>query len=69
MSRRYVNLEAEIARKGVAKKEIAETLGVRLATVYDKLKGKYPFTLDEALKMKDKYFPEFTLEYLFYSEE
>lgn len=69
MSRRYVNLEAEIARKGLSKKEIAETLGVRLATVYDKLKGKYPFTLDEALKMKNKYFPEFTLEYLFYTEE
>lgn len=69
MSRRYVNLEAEIARKGLSKKDIAETLGVRIATVYDKLKGKYPFTLDEALKMKNKYFPEFTLEYLFYSEE
>ena len=69
MSRRYVNLEAEIARKGVAKKDIAETLGVRLATVYDKLKGKHPFTLDEVLKIKNKYFPEFTLEYLFYTEE
>lgn len=69
MSRRYVNLEAEIARKGLSKKEIAETLGVRLATVYDKLKGKYPFTLDEAFKMRNTYFPEFTLEYLFYTEE
>ena len=69
MSRRYSNLEAEIARKGVSKKEIAETLGVRLATVYNKLKGKCPFTLDEAFKIRNKHFPDFTLEYLFYTEE
>ena len=67
--RRYINLEAEMARKGLLKKDIAETLGVRTATVYDKLKGKHPFTFDEALKIKNKYFPEFTLEYLFYKEE
>ena len=67
--RRYINLEAEMARKGLSKKDIAETLGVRTATVYDKLKGKHPFTLDEALKIKNKYFPAFTLEYLFYTEE
>lgn len=67
--RRYINLEAEMARKGLAKKDIAKTLGVRAATVYDKLKGKYPFTLDEVLKIKNKHFPEFTLEYLFYREE
>ena len=67
--KRYVNLEAEMARKGLLKKDIAETLGVRSATVYDKLKGKHPFTLDEVLKIKNKHFPEFTLEYLFYREE
>lgn len=67
--KRYSNLEAEMARKGLLKKDIAETLGVRTATVYDKLKGKHPFTLDEVLKIKNKYFPEFTLEYLFYTEE
>lgn len=66
--RRYINLEAEMARKGLLKKDIAETLGVRTATAYDKLNGKYPFTFDEALKIKNKHFPEFTLEYLFYTE-
>ena len=69
MSRRYANLEAEITRKGLSKKEIAETLGVRLATVYNKLKGKCPFTLDEAFKIRNKHFPDFALEYLFYTEE
>ena len=67
--RRYINLEAEMVRKGMSKKDIAETLGVRIATVYNKLSGKHPFTLDEALKIKNKHFPGFTLEYLFYTGE
>lgn len=66
--RRYINLEAEMVRKGLSKKDIAETLGIKIATVYNKLSGKHPFTLDEAFKIKSKHFPEFTLEYLFYKE-
>ena len=66
--KRYINLEAEMVRKGLSKKDIAEILGIRIATVYNKLSGKHPFTLDEALKIRNKHFPDFTLEYLFYTE-
>ncbi len=61
----YPNLEAEIARKGLIKKEIAEQLDYRLATLYDKLNRKTKFTLDEALEIRDEFFPEMEIEYLF----
>lgn len=65
---KYSNLEAEMARKGLLKKDIATTLGVRVATAYDKMNGKYPFTLDEAFKIKRTHFPEESIEYLFNKE-
>lgn len=61
----YRNLEAECARKGITKKDIALCLDVRYATVSDKMRGKYPFTLDEALKIKKNFFPNLSIEYLF----
>lgn len=64
----YRNLEAEMARKNIPRKDLAELLGVRYATVIDKLKGKSRFTLDEAFKIKDKYFPDLSFEYLFETE-
>jgi len=61
----YPNLEAEIARKGIHKKEIAKVWDCREATVYDKLNGKYRITLDEALSLRDEFFPGMRVEYLF----
>ena len=61
----YRNLNAEIARNGLTKMDLAKYLGVRSATVYDKMKGKYSFTLDEAFRIKKKFFPDLELEYLF----
>lgn len=66
--RMFPNLEAEMARKGLKGKDLAEILGVRVATVYDKLNGKYPFSLDEAMKIKRTFFPEYSIEYLFSKE-
>ena len=61
----YPNLNAELARHDIHKKEIAEIWNCRLATVYDKLNGKYKVTLDEALAVRDELFPEMDIEYLF----
>ena len=65
MNKIYPNLEAEMARIGLKRKSLAEVLNVRVATIYDKLNGKYPFTLDEALKIKETFFPNLTVDYLF----
>jgi len=61
----YRNLEAELAREGIHKKEIADVWDCRIATVYDKLNGKTPVKLDEAMEVKNHFFPELTIEYLF----
>ena len=61
----YNNLRAEMARKGLTIQDLAETLGVRYATVCDKLNGRYRFYYDEAKKIKDVHFPECDIEYLF----
>lgn len=62
------NLKAEMARKNIKGKDIALFLGVRDATVYDKMNGHYGFTFYEALAIKHRFFPEYDLEYLFNKE-
>ncbi|WHY75732.1 XRE family transcriptional regulator [Neobacillus sp. WH10] len=61
----YRNLLAEMARKDISKKEMADLLKMRYSTLVDKTNGKYRFYLDEALKIKETFFPDLPLEYLF----
>lgn len=63
------NLRAEMIRSDVKPKDIAEFLGVRYATVIDKLNGRYDFSFNDALKIKRKFFPQHNLEYLFENNE
>lgn len=65
----YRNLEAEMARNGITRKDISSFLNVRYATVVQKLSGKYRFKLDEAFTIKKKFFPELSLEYLFQTDD
>lgn len=64
----YKNLEAEMTRHNISKKNVAEFLNVRYATVVDKLNGKYDFKLNEALFIKKELFPNLDFEYLFQKE-
>ena len=48
----YKNIEAEIARNDLTRKEIAETLGLSISTVSLNLNGKASITLNEAIKLK-----------------
>lgn len=61
----YRNLRAEMARQGVTVGDIAEALGVRKATASDKLNGRYRFYFDETMKIKNRFFSDHSLEYLF----
>lgn len=65
----YKNLRAEMAREGITMVDISEFLGVRYATVNDKVNGKYRFYYDEALKIKRHFFPKCSLEYLFEKDQ
>lgn len=62
------NLKAEMVRNNVKIKEIATFLGVRDATIYDKVNGHYSFTFNEAVAIKCRFFPEYDIEYLFNSK-
>ncbi|WP_354327250.1 hypothetical protein [Sporolactobacillus kofuensis] len=44
-------------------------LGVRQATISDKLNGHYDFSFNDALKIKRHFFPDLDLEYLFENDE
>lgn len=62
---KYPVLEYMMKEKGISRRNIADLLGVRYATVIDKLKGRSPFTYEEAEKVKTAFFAETTLEELF----
>ncbi|WP_339161718.1 hypothetical protein [Siminovitchia sp. FSL W7-1587] len=61
----YPNLDAEMARKGIKRKDLAQLFKGRVPTVSEKLNGKYPLLLDEAVRIRETFFPEYSLEYLF----
>lgn len=64
----FPNLNAELSRCGVRKRELAKTLGLAETTVYRKLSGEIPLTLTECKKIRNKHLPKLTLEYLFAEE-
>ena len=63
------NLEEARQTKGVSLVDIADLLKVRRQTISDKISGLYDFKFDEALTIRDSFFPEYTLEYLFKKNE
>lgn len=65
----YKNLEAEMVRKGITRRDLAVLLNVRYATISLKLNGKSKLYYEEALKIKQTYFPEYSVEYLFETKE
>jgi plasmid maintenance system antidote protein VapI len=62
---RYGNLLAEMARANITQSEIAILLNRTISTVSTKINGKYPFTLDEAVKIKEHLFNDKDISYLF----
>lgn len=61
----FPNLNAERARKGVTLEDLAKVLNIRTATMCEKLNGKYPITLDEAIKIKSYLEVDMPLDKLF----
>ena len=64
-----VNLEAEMTRKRISRRDIAELVGVTYRTIHSKFNGGSEWTLSECLKIRDKFFPEMELDYLFTVDE
>lgn len=59
------NLVAEMARYKITRYQIADVLGLSYGTVSQKINGSYEFTVGEAKKIQEEFFPELSIEYLF----
>ena len=61
----YPNLRAEMARQGLTIDKLATMLGISAASLSQKLRGLFPFTLNEAKKIKALLNVDIPLEELF----
>ena len=64
----YRNLEAELARRGITRAELAKVLGINIATMSEKLNYPRRLRLCEAQNIRDKLFPDLSIDYLFSTE-
>lgn len=61
----YPNLLAEMARTGIPASEIAKAINVNPATLSAKINNANRLKLAEAAKIRNQFFPEFAIDYLF----
>ena len=64
------NLEAEMKRIGISRLDIAKLLNVSYRTAHSKFNGESKWQYAECVLIRDTYFPDKDLSYLFpYSKE
>lgn len=63
------NLSAEMARFGVSNSDIQAALDCSSKTVTNKLNEATEFSVSEAIKIRDTFFPGLRIEYLFARSE
>lgn len=61
----FPNLNAELRRKGLQRKDLAVCFKDRIPSVSDKLNGKSKIHWEECVAIRNKFFPEHKLDYLF----
>lgn len=65
----YVNFKKELERKKMPVEVISYFLNMEAEEIRDKLNGKDFFTIEEAVIIRQSFFPDKTIEYLFYKEK
>ena len=63
------NLRGELAKRRVSIEDIANLLGVDRNTVANKLNGKSAFSIDQAMKIQEAFFPDLELRWLFQRDD
>lgn len=61
----YPVLAGEIAKRGIKKKAIAQSLGICDKALYNKLIGRVPFTWPEVKIISRRFFPDLQVDDLF----
>lgn len=64
----FPNLKAEMVRNGVTCKDIGDFIGKSSEWVENRLQGKTILPVDDAIKIRLKFFPYAKFEYLFADE-
>lgn len=64
----YANIKAELARTGVTQSKVASFMGMTGNNLSLKLNERIPLTVHEAKKIRSRFFPEATLDYLLASD-
>lgn len=59
------NLRAEMVRIGIKTTDIARAIGKTERSVRYKVSGQRSFSVEEALTIRDSFFPGLSVEYLF----
>lgn len=62
---KYGNLKAEMGRSDITIEAISELLKIHRNSVANKVNGRSRFTVDEAKMIKEAFFPELSIDYLF----
>ena len=63
-----LNLKGEMAKRNITAEKFAQLLGIHRNSVANKINGDSSFSIEEAMKIKEEYFPELELKYLFQKE-
>jgi plasmid maintenance system antidote protein VapI len=61
----YENLKIEMLKAGITIEKIAEEMGVHRNTIGNKINGDTPLSIDEALFIRNRWFPNLDFFYLF----
>lgn len=61
----FSNLRAELARKGLSGRAVADAIGITAQAFYDKMSGRSEFKRSEMFKIQELFFKDSTLDYLF----
>lgn len=64
-----VNLKGEMAKKSIKVEDIAKVLQIHRNSASNKINGDTSFSIDEAVKVKEAFFPELSLKFLFEKKE
>ncbi len=59
------NLEAEMKRKGITRSDIAKCIGCSMRTIYSRFNGESQWLYNECVVIRDVFFPDSDLQYLF----
>ena len=63
------NLEAEMKRNKISRSYIANLLGLSYRTIHSRFNGETEWGYSECIKVRDTYFPDMSLDYLFKTED